>query len=83
MTLESIQCHSMRFILNIPRGSSHTQMRKELNLLSIGERMKILKNKYLSTANENMLLNQMIEQYKLFRENEKEEKRTFLNSISC
>jgi hypothetical protein len=55
-TIESIQYHSMRHILNKPTGYSLTEMREELKLPTLEERNNELKIKYINKAFESNTL---------------------------
>ena len=72
-TLESIQYHSMRIILNERLGSSNKRMRDKLGLETIKTRILNLKASYLSSAiqNNNKLIIKLQNEFEEFKKNHK------------
>ena len=77
-TIESIQYHGMLQISNKSKGSSHTEMRKELKMKSINDRNKELKLKYTANSiQHNPLIKDLYTEHKKFKVNNKIENNNF------
>lgn len=67
--IETIQYHGMVHILNMPKGSSHTEMRNELKLKTLSERNRDLKIRYIrDSLSNNQLIKDLLSEHVKFNE---------------